>query len=192
MFGLVTSLNLNMILNLLLYALLPLGLVLVNLAMEGRQAPPKAWKVDGGKYSRGFKGFVASFYTNVGGKLQLLAKISGVLCLILGLLGVVIMLLSVLLLVLQLFGLLSPYFEPLTLTLSGLIAVVSALLLAVSTWPLCMPSARSWPISTPSARTAFTPPAPQVRRRAPAPPHPRPPLPRKTPTSCRSCKGRLP
>ena len=136
MFGLVTSLNLNMILNLLLYALLPLGLVLVNLAMEGRQAPPKAWKVDGGKYSRGFKGFVASFYTNVGGKLQLLAKISGVVCLILGLLGVVIMLLSVLLLLLQLFGLLSPYFEPLSLTLSGLIAVVSALLLAVSTWPL--------------------------------------------------------
>lgn len=136
MFGLVTSLNLNMILNLLLYALLPLGLVLVNLAMEGRQAPPKAWKVDGDKYSRGFKGFVGSFYTNVGGKLQLLAKISGVVCLILGLLGVVIMLLSVLLLLLQLFGLLSPYFEPLSLTLSGLIAVVSALLLAVSTWPL--------------------------------------------------------
>lgn len=136
MFGLVTSLNLNMILNLLLYALLPLGLVLVNLAMEGRQAPPKAWKVDGDKYSRGFKGFVGSFYTNVGGKLQLLAKISGVVCLILGLLGVVMMLLSVLLLLLQLFGLLSPYFEPLSLTLSGLIAVVSALLLAVGTWPL--------------------------------------------------------
>ena len=136
MFGFVTSLNLNMILNLLLYALLPLGLVLVNLAMEGRQAPPKAWKVDGDKYSRGFKGFVGSFYTNVGGKLQLLAKISGVVCLILGLLGVVMMLLSVLLLMLQLFGLLSPYFEPLSLTLSGLIAVVSALLLAVSTWPL--------------------------------------------------------
>ena len=136
MFGLVTSLNLNMILNLLLYALLPLGLVLVNLAMEGRQAPPKAWKVDGDKYSRGFKGFVGSFYTNVGGKLQLLAKISGVVCLILGLLGVVMMILSVLLLLLQLFGLLSPYFEPLSLTLSGLIAVVSALLLAVSTWPL--------------------------------------------------------
>lgn len=136
MFGLVTSLNLNMILNLLLYALLPLGLVLVNLAMEGRQAPPKAWKVDGDKYSRGFKGFVGNFYTNVGGKLQLLAKISGVVCLILGLLGVVMMLLSVLLLLLQLFGLLSPYFEPLSLTLSGLIAVVSALLLAVSTWPL--------------------------------------------------------
>ena len=136
MFGLVTSLNLNMILNLLLYALLPLGLVMVNLAMEGRQAPPKAWKVDGDKYSRGFKGFVGSFYTNVGGKLQLLAKISGVVCLILGLLGVVMMLLSVLLLLLQLFGLLSPYFEPLSLTLSGLIAVVSALLLAVSTWPL--------------------------------------------------------
>lgn len=136
MFGLVTSLNLNMILNLLLYALLPLGLVLVNLAMEGRQAPPKAWKVDGDKYSRGFKGFVGSFYTNVGGKLQLLAKISGVVCLILGFLGVVMMLLSVLLLLLQLFGLLSPYFEPLSLTLSGLIAVVSALLLAVSTWPL--------------------------------------------------------
>lgn len=136
MFGLVTGVNFNMILNILLYALLPLGLVLVNLAMEGRQAPPKAWKVDGGKYSRGFKGFVGSFYTNVGGKLQLLAKISGALCLILGLLGVVMMLLSVLLLMLQLFGLISPYFEPLSLTLGGLIAVVSALLLAVSTWPL--------------------------------------------------------
>lgn len=130
------SANLNLILSVILYVLLPLGLVLVNLAMEGRQAPPRTWKVDGGKYSRGFKGFVGSFYTNVGGKLQLLAKISGVVCLILGLLGVVMMLLSVLLLLLQLFGLLSPYFEPLSLTLGGLIAVVSALLLAISTWPL--------------------------------------------------------
>lgn len=122
--------------NLLLGLLLPLGLVLVNLAMEARQAPPKAWKVDGEKYSRGLRGFVGSFYTGVGGKLQLLAKISGVLCLILGLLGVVMMLLSILLLLLQLFGLIPPYFEPLSLLLGGLAAVVSALLLAVGTWPL--------------------------------------------------------
>lgn len=122
--------------DLLLGLLLPLGLVLVNLAMEARQAPPKAWKVDGGKYSRGLRGFVGSFYTGVGGKLQLLAKISGVLCLILGLLGVVMMLLSILLLLLQLFGLIPPYFEPLSLLLGGLAAVVSALLLAVGTWPL--------------------------------------------------------
>ncbi len=43
--------------NLITAILLPLGLVLVNLAMEGRQAPPKAWKVDGDKYRRGFTGF---------------------------------------------------------------------------------------------------------------------------------------
>lgn len=136
MFGLVTSLNLNMILNLLLYALLPLGLVLVNLAMEGRQAPPKAWKVDGDKYSRGFKGFVGSFYTNVGGKLQLLAKIGGALCLVLGILGVILILLGVLVLLLQLVGLIPSGFEPTSLMLGGLIGMVSALLLAVSTWPL--------------------------------------------------------
>lgn len=129
-------LNFNLTLNLILYVLLPLGLVLVNLTMEGHQAPPKAWKVDGEKYSRGLRGFVGSFYTGVGGKLQLLAKISGVLCLILGLLGVVMMLLSILLLLLQLFGLIPPYFEPLSLLLGGLAAVVSALLLAVGTWPL--------------------------------------------------------
>lgn len=122
--------------NLLLGLLLPLGLVLVNLAMEARQLPAKAWKVDGGKYRRGLRGFVGSFYTGVGGKLQLLAKISGALCLILGLLGVAMMLLSLLLLLLQLFGLIPPYFEPLSLLLGGLAAVVGALLLAVGTWPL--------------------------------------------------------
>lgn len=122
--------------DLLLGLLLPLGLVLVNLAMEARQAPPKAWKVDGGKYSRGLRGFVGSFYTGVGGKLQLLAKISGALCLILGILGVVVMILGVLVLLLQLVGLIPPYFEPLSLLLGGLAAVVSALLLAVGTWPL--------------------------------------------------------
>ena len=136
MFGLVTRLNLNMILDLLLYALLPLGRVLVNLAMEGRQAPPKAWKVDGDKYSRGFKGFVGSFYTGVGGKLQLLAKIGGALCLVLGLLGVVLILLGVLVLLLQLVGLIPSGFEPTSLMLGGLIGMVSALILAVSTWPL--------------------------------------------------------
>ena len=126
-----------MILNILLYALLPLGLVLVNLAMEGRQAArPRPGRWTAASTAGASSGFVGSFYTNVGGKLQLLAKISGALCLILGLLGIVMLLLSVLLLLLQLVGLLSPYFEPLSLTLGGLIAVVSALLLAVSTWPL--------------------------------------------------------
>ena len=37
---------------------LPVGLVLVNLAMEPRQLPARAWKVDGGKYRRGLGGFV--------------------------------------------------------------------------------------------------------------------------------------
>ena len=122
--------------NLLLGLLLPLGLVLVNLAMESRQLPAKAWNVDSGKYRRGLGGFVGSFYTGVGGKLQLLAKISGALCLILGILGVVVMILGVLVLLLQLVGLIPPYFEPLALLLGGLAAVVSALLLAVGTWPL--------------------------------------------------------
>ena len=122
--------------NLVLALLLPVGLVLVNLAVESRQLPAVARKVDGGKYRRGFSGFVGSFYTGVGGKLQLLAKIGGALCLVLGILGVVLILLGVLVLLLQLVGLIPSGFEPTSLMLGGLIGVVSALLLAVSTWPL--------------------------------------------------------
>lgn len=122
--------------NLLLGLLLPVGLVLVNLAMESRQLPAKAWRVDGGKYRRGLRGFVGSFYTGVGGKLQLLAKIGGALCLVLGILGVVLILLGVLVLLLQLVGLIPSGFEPTSLMLGGLIGVISALILAVSTWPL--------------------------------------------------------
>ena len=122
--------------DLLLGLLLPVGLVLVNLAMESRQLPARAWKVDGGKYRRGLGGFVGSFYTGVGGKLQLLAKIGGAVCLVLGILSVVLILLGVLVLLLQLVGLIPSYFEPMSLLLGGLIGVVSALLLAVSTWPL--------------------------------------------------------
>lgn len=122
--------------NLITGILLPLGLILVNLAMECREAPPKAWKVDGDKYRRGFSGFVHGFYSDVGGKIQLVAKICGLIYLILGLLGVAVMALSVVLLLLQLFGLIPPYFSALSLLLSGLIAVVSALVLAAGTWPL--------------------------------------------------------
>ena len=120
----------------MLALLLPVGLVLVNLAVESRQLPAVARKVDGGKYRRGLSGFVGSFYTGVGGKLQMLAKIGGALCLVLGILGVVLILLGVLVLLLQLVGLISSGFEPTSLMLGGLIGVVSALLLAVSTWPL--------------------------------------------------------
>lgn len=122
--------------NLITAILLPLGLILVNLAMEGRQAPPKAWKVDGDKYRRGFSGFVHGFYSDVGGKIQLVAKICGLIYLILGLVGALVMVLSVVVLLLQLFGLIPPYFSPVSLLLSGLIAVVSALILAAGTWPL--------------------------------------------------------
>ena len=122
--------------DLLLGLLLQIGLVLVNLAMEGRQAPAKAWKVDGGKYRRGISGFVGGFYTDVGGKLQLLAKICGLLYLILGALGVFMMALSVVVLLLQLVGVIPPYISPWPLLLGGLVSVVSALILAVGTWPL--------------------------------------------------------
>lgn len=122
--------------NLITAILLPLGLILVNLAMEGRQAPPKAWKVDGDKYRRGFSGFVHGFYSDVGGKIQLVAKICGLIYLIVGLVGALVIALSVVVLLLQLFGLVPPYFSPVSLLLSGLIAVVSALILAAGTWPL--------------------------------------------------------
>ena len=72
----------------------------------------------------------------MGGKIQLVAKICGLIYLIVGLLGAVVMALSVVLLLLQLFGLIPPYFSAAWLLLSGLIAVVSSLILAAGTWPL--------------------------------------------------------
>ena len=80
--------------------LLPVGLVLVNLAMEGRQTEANVRKVDGSKYRRGLTGFAANFYSDVGGKLQLLAKICGVLYLIMGVLGVVSIVLGIVILLL--------------------------------------------------------------------------------------------
>lgn len=116
--------------------LLPVGLVLVNLAMEGCQAEARGRKVDGSKYRRGLAGFVSNFYSDVGGSLQLLAKICGVLYLIMGILGVVAIVLGIIILLLQLFGLIPPSFDPLSLLMAGLAIIVSALILAVSTWPL--------------------------------------------------------
>lgn len=116
--------------------LLPAGLVLVSLAMEGCQAEARGRKVDGSKYRRGLAGFVSNFYSDVGGSLQLLAKICGVLYLIMGILGVVAIVLGIVILLLQLFGLIPPSFDPLSLLMAGLAIIVSALILAVSTWPL--------------------------------------------------------
>lgn len=116
--------------------LLPVGLVLVNLAMEGRQTEANVRKVDGSKYRRGLTGFAANFYSDVGGKLQLLAKICGVLYLIMGVLGVVAIALGIVILLLQLFGLIPPSISPMSLLMAGLIIIASALILAVGTWPL--------------------------------------------------------
>lgn len=71
----------------------------------------KVWKVDGDKYRRGFSGFVHGFYSDVGGKIQLVAKICGLIYLILGLLGVAVMALSIVILLLQLFGLIPALFS---------------------------------------------------------------------------------
>ena len=116
--------------------LLPVGLVLVNLAMEGRQTEANVRKVDGSKYRRGLTGFAANFYSDVGGKLQLLAKICGVLYLIMGVLGVVAIALGIVILLLQLFGLIPPSISPMSLLMAGLIIIASALILAVGTSPL--------------------------------------------------------
>lgn len=116
--------------------LLPVGLVLVNLAMESRQTEANVRKVDGSKYRRGLTGFAANFYSDVGGKLQLLAKICGVLYLIMGVLGVVAIALGIVILLLQLFGLIPPSISPMSLLMAGLIIIASALILAVGTWPL--------------------------------------------------------
>lgn len=72
----------------------------------------------------------------MGGKLQLLAKICGVLYLIMGVLGVVAIALGIVILLLQLFGLIPPSISPMSLLMAGLIIIASALILAVGTWPL--------------------------------------------------------
>ena len=120
----------------LLNILLPAGLVLLNLSMEGREAPARGWKVDGGRYRRGLSGFLGGFYTDVGGKLQLLARISGFFCLLLGAVGAFLAGLGVLLLAAQLVGLAPPQISPMPLLAGGLGAVLGALVLAVGTWPL--------------------------------------------------------
>ena len=128
--------NFDSVQGLLRSLLLPAGLVLVSLAMEGCQAEARGRKVDGSKYRRGLAGFVSNFYSDVGGKLQLLAKICGVLYLIMGVLGVVAIVLGIVILLLQLFGLIPPSISPMSLLMAGLIIIASALILAVGTWPL--------------------------------------------------------
>lgn len=128
--------NFDSVQGLLRSLLLPAGLVLVSLAMEGCQAEARGRKVDGSKYRRGLAGFVSNFYSDVGGSLQLLAKICGVLYLIMGVLGVVAIALGIVILLLQLFGLIPPSISPMSLLMAGLIIIASALILAVGTWPL--------------------------------------------------------
>ena len=116
--------------------LLPVGLILLNLSAQGAEIPGSV-RVKGKLPSqRGLAGLVQRFYSNVGGCLQMLAKIQGVICLVCGLLGLVIAALGVCLFLVQLLGFLPPEPDGLSLVLAGLLCAVACVLLAVLTWPL--------------------------------------------------------
>ena len=61
----------------MLALLTPVALVLLNLGMEARLAPPRKSQIHGQTYAKGLTGIVQRFYSDVGGSLKMLAKIYG-------------------------------------------------------------------------------------------------------------------
>ena len=121
--------------NILAALLLPLGLILLNLSAQPVELPGSA-RTGRIQYQKGLTGLVQRFYSNVGGCLQMLAKIQGVICLVCGLICLAVAALGVILLLLQLVGFIPPEIDGVTLILSGLLGVLACVLLAVLTWPL--------------------------------------------------------
>ena len=121
--------------NILAALLLPLGLILLNLTAQPMERPGSA-RTSRIQYQKGLTGLVQRFYSNVGGCLQMLAKIQGVICLVCGLICLAVAALGGILLLLQLVGFIPPEIDGVTLILSGLLGVLACVLLAVLTWPL--------------------------------------------------------
>lgn len=121
--------------NILAALLLPLGLILLNLTAQPMELPGSA-RTSCIQYQKGLTGLVQRFYSNVGGCLQMLAKVQGVICLVCGMICLAVAALGVILLLLQLVGLIPPEIDGVTLILSGLLGVLACVLLAVFTWPL--------------------------------------------------------
>lgn len=113
----------------------PVGLILLNLSAQPVELPGSV-RTGRIQYQKGLTGLVQRFYSNVGGCLQMLAKIQGIICLVCGLIGLVIAALGVFLFLLQLLGFLPPEPDGLSLVLAGLLCAVACVLLAVLTWPL--------------------------------------------------------
>ncbi len=115
--------------------LFPLGLVLLDLSVRPVEVPNSA-RTARPQYQKGLGGLIQRFYGNVGGHLQMLAKIQGIICLVCGLLSLVVALLGALLFLLQLVGLVPIVVDGLSIVLAGLLSAVACVLLAVFTWPL--------------------------------------------------------
>lgn len=62
--------------------LLTAGLILLNLCLDSQAVQKKAEMPDRAKYKKGLSGLVQRFYRDVGGNLQKLAKIQGIICLV--------------------------------------------------------------------------------------------------------------
>lgn len=118
------------------FLLLSVGLILLNLCLDAREVHTAMERPDGTKYKAGLFGLVGRFYQDVGGNLQKLAKIQGIICLVLAGLSVLAMALGLVA------GLLGNVLdardlrELFVLVPSGAIGVLSSLVLAVATWPL--------------------------------------------------------
>lgn len=104
------------------------GLILVNLAVETREVPRKPRKrVD----------LLQRFYGDVGGNLQKLAKLCGVIWMILGVLCLISAALGLLMYLLIIIGLVDFYdSDALALILPGLMGALVSFLMILGTWPL--------------------------------------------------------
>ena len=124
----------DLLIYLVLALLTPAALLLLNLGMESRLAAPRKSQLHGQTYANGLTGIVQRFYSDVGGSLQMLAKIYGVLCLIVFLLFAVVAALGVLMFLLAMVDLSD--MEGTELILMGLVGMLSSVILAVGSWPL--------------------------------------------------------
>lgn len=121
---------------LLLIIVMPVALIMINLCLYSRRVVGKPNLPDV-KGLQGARGFGGRFYNNVGGKLQMLAKIQGIICLVIAGLSAAAFVLGVAGYAIGEIFSAGAIIQVSRLALMiGAIGAPSGLLLAITTWPL--------------------------------------------------------
>lgn len=116
--------------------ILTVGAILLNLHMDSQVVQKGVQIPDGAKYKKGFSSLVQRCYRDVGGNLQKLARIQGIICLVIAILAAAIAVLGAIGFALCSILDFGQRYTYLTLLLAGGGSMLVALIGVMMTWPL--------------------------------------------------------